>query len=563
MPYGLCVLGFFLVTAGWALANPLLSGPDEPTQIIHAEAVARGQIVGTPVRQGHDPGLPQQTSGDPNVYVHVPGVLQRVNEFAYWCFIFHVDQTPGCAPRLVGPAGDVTMETYVGRYPPLYYLAVSTPSLLDSGRPGILGMRTLSALWNSLLLAAAFAIALRRSRVAALGVLVAATPTVMYYAGSINPNGLEMSAAICTWCALCELALPGDRPPPTWLITVAALAASVLALSRGLSPVWLAFIVAVVALACDPRRLGALRHRRAAQVGGAVTLLVVLAAGGWILGEHALYELSYALPSRYGDGWLLRKAVDLTPHYLQEMLGLFGANNIPAPPFTMVAFIAALAVLVVTALVRSSARARSALALIAVAIVVVPIAADFEGARSYGFIWQGRYTMAIGVGLPILAAQLVCRPARGRPVPRWLTTAAIVGAFALALGQVLALWWDLRRFMVGANGSIFGIFHGVWRPDVPAPLLVLGAVVGSFGLAAAVLAAPDAAAFDLVPAEGPAPPDGDGADGADPGDAAAGDAATGRADGPFDAGATAGAAGIPSSMRFNGFRWRLLQLSHG
>ncbi len=41
-------LASFALLAVWAVAMPLYSGPDEPSQVVHAAALVRGQLIGTP-----------------------------------------------------------------------------------------------------------------------------------------------------------------------------------------------------------------------------------------------------------------------------------------------------------------------------------------------------------------------------------------------------------------------------------------------------------------------------------------------------------------------------------
>ena len=144
-------------------------------------------------------GRPQTTEPDnPVTIVRVPGFLARSNSLRYWCYIFEPDRTAACAPALSGPDHLISLPTYVGHYPPLYYAAVGWPTLLDDGTTGVLWMRLVSALINSSLLGTALWLALRRSRILAVAVLVAATPTVIYYSASVNPNGMEMTAAVCS-----------------------------------------------------------------------------------------------------------------------------------------------------------------------------------------------------------------------------------------------------------------------------------------------------------------------------------------------------------------------------
>lgn len=51
--FGVSAVITFAIMAAWSIAMPRFSGPDEPSQVVHAVAVARGQLV------GNTPGGPQ------------------------------------------------------------------------------------------------------------------------------------------------------------------------------------------------------------------------------------------------------------------------------------------------------------------------------------------------------------------------------------------------------------------------------------------------------------------------------------------------------------------------
>jgi hypothetical protein len=491
----------------WALADPMLSGPDEPAHIIRAEAIVRGQLIGTPVKAGQ--GFVPQPEGDPEVFVHVPGVLENVNTLRYWCYIFNPDVTAACAPTISGPPHDIRTETYVGRYPPLYYAVVGLPSLADPGPPGIIGMRLVSALLNSLLLAAALALGLRRSRLAALGVLAAVVPTAVYYGASVNPNGFEMSAAVCFFASVLALVLPAPKPPSLPHILTATTSGCLLALARGLSPLFVVIALAAAATVADRDRLKELARRRAARLGGAVLALALVAAVAWIVAADALLELAIPYPARVGNLHLVRLALDATPHYLSEMIGVFGANNIPAPLFATVVVVAVAGVLVVGALLVGSRRERLALGGLLVAVVVVPIAADVIGAHRYGFGWQGRYTVPIAVGVPILAGLVLARrlPGHGRrSLAETADRLVLPAALLLGAAQFLCLWWDLRRFMVGARGPLSGVFHhGIWQPPLDGPVILLLALAGVVTVSIATLLGQRTRTPPTITADGTSP----------------------------------------------------------
>ena len=497
------VMGFFLVTAAWAFADPILSGPDEPAHLIRAEAIVRGQLIGTSV---------YSQAGNPNTSVLVPGFLQGSNGLPYWCFIFNPNTTATCAPPLVGPDHLIRLPTYVGHYPPLYYAVVGLPSLADPGKSGVYWMRLLSALVNALLLGSAVWLALRRSRLLAVAVLVAATPTVIYYAGSVNPNGMEMTSAVCFWCAVGLLTMPWPGAVQRAELSLAAVSGALLALSRGLSPVWVVIAVVAALSAGDRVRMRALARRRDARIAAAALLVATAAAAAWIVLAHGLEELGF--PNHESYGWLFTHALSATPHYLSEMVGYFGANNIPAPPFATTAILVAFFVLVAGALILGNWRERAVLTVLLIAIVAVPIAVDVATGRHYGLIWQGRYTMAVGVGSPIFAGHVLTSAlSRRRATLAALTVRAgwiaLLAGACVGLAQFTSFLWDLRRFMVGANGPMSGVFGGSWQPPVDGFVLLIAAFAG-LGIVTVLLTRSSAEGFPLQGEAVSTLPDGEG-----------------------------------------------------
>jgi hypothetical protein len=281
---------------------------------------------------------------------------------------------------------------------------------------------------------------------------------------------------------------------------------------------------------------------------------------------------------------LFHQALADTPKRLIEMVGLFGTNNVSPPVFATATVVAVLAVIVVGALVVGSWRERLVLVSLLAAIVAVPIAVNVVTGRHYGVIWQGRYTMPIGVGAPLLAGYVLgawferrrwgalgigwragalgasvgggagalgagvgggagalgasvgggagalaagvgggagalaagvgggagalaagvgggagalaagvggaVAGARADSFGRVAGAGAVVLAVGLAAAQFSSLLWDLRRFMVGVNGPLSGVFGGIWHPPVDGFVLLIAGAVGALTVALLTLLAP-------------------------------------------------------------------------
>src|SRR5690606_39170039 len=121
------------------------------------------------------------------------------------------------------------------------------------------------------------------------------------------------------------------------------------------------------------------------------------------------------------------------------------------------------------------------------ATVVLPVAAQYRGAPTQGLAWQGRYTLPIAVGIPLLAVvALDGRRAVRAITPRVTATVAVLTASA----SPAAFHWALRRYTTGATGSL-RITAGAWQPPGGSLLLLLAmAAIAAASVAVVVLARP-------------------------------------------------------------------------
>ena len=480
----------FLIGALWSLASPLFSVADEPAHVVRAAAVARGQLGGT-VRTGEGPDdqcvrdVAGPTTGPVTcTYFDLPEIF-AAGYGVPGCFTFTPNVTADCAPRLRGPTATAPVASTSGSSPPLYYFLVGLPSLVFRSAFGVHLMRLTSAALAAGLLASALlsarGVGRGRGRVASAGVLVAATPMTYFLAGSVNPSGFEAAAAIGLWAAGAAL-LGGsaDTRLPARLGT----AAVALALSRPLSPLWVG-VIGLALLGATPRPLLRTwgRDRRLRTALAAVGTAMALGTA-WVLLADTLGG-SVGGGSDLGTGSLLRASLGATMGRVAEMVGTLGWLDTPAPALAVLIWLALVGFLVVGALVAAPARPALALLGLVVAVVALPVAIEVSQARRLGLIWQGRYSLPLASGVPILAATLA-RPlleGAGRRVLA-VTTAAV------AVGHVAVFWWGLRRYAVGFD-HLFGPVR--WSPPL-LPAVALGLVFTAAVTAVSVLvvaSAPD------------------------------------------------------------------------
>ncbi len=460
--FAVCLVVTFANFAVWSLATPLFASPDEQAHVVRAAGVVRGQFVGVTL---YGPGSPYTG-------VTVPKVFASGDTYPK-CFHFHPTVPASCAPPLTTSTRTVRTYTYVGRYPPLYYAIVGLPSLAFVSKTGIYLMRLASALLNALLVSLALlAVVLwSRRKLLLVGVMVAATPMVWFLGGVVNPSGLEICAAICMWTAGLVLVLEHPERPPPGLVAVVAVAAGFLVLARPISPLWVACIAVVLGLLGGRRALLGVLRSRAARWSALPLAACGAYALWWIDDEHALDLLPVGAHVAPGDSGvhLLATLFEHTGGWLLQVVGVFGWLDTRSPLLTYVLWFAVVGLLVVLAALRAGARGAGVLALLLAAVVVVPIVISYGEAHRLGILWQGRYTLPLAVGVPLVSVALLAGSTSLAPLRQ---RAAVVLSVGIGVADIVAFLEALRRYAVGVNGPI-DFLVGKWHP----PLGLLGSAV--------------------------------------------------------------------------------------
>ena len=456
----------FLMMLAWSLATPLFAGPDETAHVDRTVSLWRGQVV----------GWTMHGRSDAWTAVNAPR-LYSDGAMPFPCFAFK-DTVPASCEHIGHSRAVVPVATYVGRYPPLYYAVVGWPSAATTSTAGLYLMRFVSDLVSALFVALAVAVVVvwSKSRLLLLGILVALTPTALYCASVVNPSGLEISAALCLWCSGLVLALERIDDPPRGLIVIMATSICVLVLTRPLSPLWAALILVVVALLAGPRPVLRLLGRRDVRWAALVALAATAFAIVWLFTQHALDvppSGAQVTPGETG-GQIFATAFGSWGFWFHQMVGTFG-DDTASPLLTYVSWSVASGALLLLALACSRLRRAFVLGLLVVLVVFVPVLVEYARARSVGFIWDGRYTIPLAIGIPLVAAVLIDHSTAMTSMRSRLTAVLGVG---ITLGSFLAFAEALRRYTVGVTGPL-DYFHGPWSPPWGALTLTLGYLAGS------------------------------------------------------------------------------------
>lgn len=462
------VVTFLLVWASaamWAFALPRGAGPDEPAHIRKAAATARGQVFGDPT-----PGLPSGART-----VRIPGAFDNVQRIPCFADGQNANITAECMPAPT-TTGDVDSVTTSGKYPPLSYLPAGLATVVVPRYRGWYLARLLSAGAIAGFVATALTLAGRRGlgRAGHAALLLALTPTTVFLAGVVNPNGWEIGSAILAWVGwLAVVRAPAVDRRALVAFVVGAVA---LTLTRTLSPVWLIMILVVGAMTAERGRLRALARDHAIQLAAVIVAVAVVLQAVWVAAAGLTDTADASVADHQPIAAISRFLVFKSGLLYRQMIGQFGWYEVNAPTFVILAWTLAIAAIVIVALLFGRRRGALALGAAVLATAVLPVLADLNQARHAGLVWQGRYTLPIAVGVPIVAAFTIgsTPELRGR-VGRRL--ASVVGGL-FVVAHVVGFYWAERRYTVGTDRTAWFWTQARWRPPLGGLVwLVLDAVV--------------------------------------------------------------------------------------
>jgi hypothetical protein len=446
----------FLLIEAWSLATPLMASPDEPAHAIKAAAVARGEFYGTPAKA-------TKRGPSSEITVRVPENIAGLGAIP-GCYATHPNVPASCAPTPGASTREVNIATTAGRYEPLYYAIVGLPSLLFPSNTGIWLMRLVSGLLSALFLASALesAAACKKRRLLVWGVAGAMTPMAVFMAGTINPNGLEASSAICLWASgialLAEQSVVADRR----LLARVGISAAVLVQVRGLSPLWLFLIAVSLVILAGRSQLVELSRDWVARVWAGVLALSCAFTAWWLVRYDplALLPTNHAPPKHVGVSELIATSIGFSDGFVREMIGVVGWLDVPIPSVTLYGWIAIVFMLLGLGLFMGRRPYVVVLVSLVVLTVAIPVVFEATNASTLGYVWQGRYGLPLAAGIPLVAAGAVVN---GYLTDRVHRRVATVVPVILVIAEFAIFFQALRRYTVGLKGP-FIPFGGAWHP---------------------------------------------------------------------------------------------------
>lgn len=457
------------ITICWILLIHPGGGPDEPSHLVRAGAVARGHL------QGSDLGNSIEGFQLPDSYL-LPET----------CYAFNPLQPVTCAAPTAHIGSSIELPTTADEYPIWSHLAVGVASRLPGLNP-IWWARLAGGLIASALLAWSL-LALRPERqLARAGVLLAVTPMAWFTFAIVNPSSVAIGGAIALWTGLLTGASTNSPRHIAWMT---AFGWAALALPRRDGLIWacIALIIANLAtgqstgrvwrsLTHGPRGIiavstativvwGLTNDDRVSRMVAFAPLVVVafeVIRAKWdtpttTARGRRLIVASLVVAAATGGGVILRlrpggwnpdltrRVVGETGYNVIEAIGVLGWLDTSLPELALAAWFVALGIVAATALFDSTAHLWLAAGLLGSVFATSWAFELFNGDPS-GTYWQGRYSLPLLVGVPILLARAPIPPHVDRSV------GPLVGVAALVIMNVAA-WATARRFGVGVEGSL-------------------------------------------------------------------------------------------------------------
>jgi hypothetical protein len=462
-------LAFSALLAAWSFANPLFSAPDEESHVNWAAALDAGRTGA----QSH------YANGGAVSHVFVPpAAAVGVNAGSYAaCFKGESTIPADCAPEIPGAGPLVSSDTHSAEYPPLYYYAVGTSLLFNTASGGLYGMRIVGDLMVASLLAAAVTCVLlyTKRRFLLAGLAIAMTGQVLYLGSIINPSGLEIAAALCLWTAGAILVTDFTAETPKGLVVAIVASASVLVLTRSLSPLNTGVIGLILLLSLSPKKWWTLMKQRRFQFGLACVVVASLSAllflsnhDSFKVVPHSSAEIAALKDSNFS--MLLGGSFDRLRTWMDQSIVIIGWLSFRLSDWFYLAWYAAMGFLILWALIVGRIWHKVILLLIIAAVVVGPCILVATQAPKIGYVWQGRDGMPLFVGIPIFAAAMIGAKGKLPRLERFFGTALVIVALAANLGVLYAVG---RRYSVGTNGSLLYFVDEIWQPAVPSLAIIL------------------------------------------------------------------------------------------
>lgn len=420
--FWLTFVGMSLVQLAWILGLPAFQGIDEFDHVFKAEAVAHGQLFPSGEVAQHGRG------GIVAVPADVADAAGPV------CRSYKYTGHDNCDAITTRSDGLVTIASAAATYNPVWYAVMGLAARPFSGAAADYAMRIAVSIVCALLCAWGAAVTRRWAHDGwpMLGYCLALTPVLVYSSSIASPNGIEYSGALLTWAAAIALAR-SERP--TAALLPFAVGSFALCTAHSTGVVWLA-VIALAMLLLAPRQhwVGLAREHRRLVLGS------LAAVGATVLacGSYVVLARTNAPDSNGGESFAFDAARIAVQDFLWpfQAVAAFPMREQPAPPAVYAMWLLPLVTVLLMATRVADRRLRRAALLVLGVSIVLPTALTAATYSMMGTAWQGRYSLPLYVGLPLLAGAALTGKRLLRRVHAHVVMGLLAGATAIGLAHV-------------------------------------------------------------------------------------------------------------------------------
>ena len=421
------------------MANPMFASPDEPSHIIRAQGVIRGDTVS-----------PYATDGLP---------AEQIS-----CMKFQMGVPANCMNLTWGPRG-LIQESTTSNYPPLFHAVAGFPSLFFHGLFGAYVMRLwLAVICSSLFAWAATLLWARRRHYWTLGGLFTAlTPMVIFVSSTVNPSGVTTALATLIWASGINITRPTSNDFKLSARLTFMFSVVLFPLLRRDAFGWELLILLLLAGTTSRSQLNELRKERLVLCSLFFTTCTILWT--WFSWSGSATESFIANNVGQNKGSVAAGLGSLYTKIL-EMVGWFGWLDSPMTDVTFILLICLLSLLLTVGVIAGDNVLTSMVSATFAVLLLSPV---LIGAIRYPYV-QGRYLLPLWVGCMLIVGQALAESSLPEMVLKRLFNLSIG---VIALVQFFAFAQNLRRYSVGRTGTWKFFENASWHPPMMSNLVAL------------------------------------------------------------------------------------------
>ncbi|HVE91930.1 MAG TPA: DUF2142 domain-containing protein [Actinomycetota bacterium] len=453
--------GYALLASAWVMATPPGAGPDEPAHYVKAAGAGEGDLRGSLPPEDLPTGS-ERTSwlNRTSRRYEVPSRLSARN--------LPCIGPDSAAVTCTSPeARHARGVSYVGTYQPWAYVLPGLAMRPASDAQAALraGRAASAAVCLGLLVAAAALLwDPRTGGLSLAGLVVCATPMVVFVLSQLSGSGLEVAGTLCLASALIHLSR--DGPASRWAWLAVGVGGAAAASTRSLGPLWVLLSLGGTAWAFGARRLwSAVRAGGRTAAAALSAVVVACAAGIW-------WEVSFQPHPQATLSGILRlipRAWGQMPDAGRHAVGVFGSLDVWMGASAYIAWGLMLAILLGVALTIGSTRERGAIILLASAVAGIAMLLAAAVILPTGFRLQGRHVLPSLVLVPLIAGEVVSRAvSRASPSHASLghrTARTVVPFLAFAAAALHGVGWMTNtRYGFGDSSRWHPLRSALWAP---------------------------------------------------------------------------------------------------